>query len=311
MALAVVVDLALVVVAVGGLWLGATWFVTGADRVARRVGLSGLVVGLTVVAFGTSAPEFAVTVDAAVTGRSDISVGNVVGSNVFNLGVVLGAVALVRALPVSSALLRRDGLVLVGTTVLLFVVLWDRLVSRPEGVVLVVLLGAYLLLLVRTDDEQPGGDREPRASFRPFDIGRVFGGLAVVVAGAHVLVVAASDLAGAAGVSEWVIGVTVVAAGTSTPEFVTSVTAARRGQAGISAGNLVGSCIFNALGVLGVAALIRPLPVAGAALRDAGWLLGIVIVVTALFWSGRLLSRLEGGLLVALNAANWVTDWLL
>jgi len=304
------VDLALVVVAVVALWGGATQFVSGAGRVARRLRVPGLVVGLTVVAFGTSAPEFAVTLDAAVLGRSDISVGNVVGSNVLNLGAVLGGTALLRALPTSRALLRRDATALVGTTVLVFVFLRDLRLARLEGGVLLVLLGLYLAVLVRAGSDRVRADEAERGSFARTDLVRLVGGLALVVAGAHVLVLAATDLARDAGVSEWLIGTTVVAAGTSMPEFATSVAAVRRRRAGLSAGNLVGSCLFNFLGVLGVAAVASPLAVARSAIGSMTWLLGLVVVATALLWSGGVLSRLEGGVLVLVNVLAWTFDVL-
>jgi cation:H+ antiporter len=307
---AIVVDVVLVAVASGGLWAGASGFVAGASRIARRIGFSGLVVGLTVVAFGTSAPEFAVTLDAALTAKGDISVGNVVGSNVFNLGLILGGAALVRSLPVVPGLLRRDGATLLGATVLVFGLLADLHVSRLEGIVLLALLVGYLLVLVRSgvmDEDDP----DATVAVGWLDAVRLVGGLALIVAGAHLLVLAASDLARAAGLTEWVIGVTIVAAGTSLPEFVTSVVAVRRGRSGISAGNLVGSCIFNFFGVLGLAAVVSPLSVAATAIDSMWWLLAIVVAALVMFWSEKVLSRAEGAVLVALNAAKWVADFLL
>ena len=309
---AVLVDVGLVAVAVVALWGGAAQFVAGASSLARWVGLSELVIGLTVVAFGTSAPEFAVTIDAALTASTDISVGNVVGSNILNLGFILGGAALIRAMPASRDLIQRDAVVLVGSTIVVFLLLADLRLSRPEGLALVALLVGYLLVLARSGAERlRGGDAEAGAvPFRPLDVVRLVGGLAVVVAGAHVLVLSASDLARVAGVSEWVIGLTVVALGTSTPELATSLVAARSGQSGLSAGNLVGSCVFNFLGVLGVAAALQPLPVTATALDSMWWLLVIAVAAAFLFWSRSVLSRLEGGLLVGLNAANWVTNLL-
>jgi len=300
-------DALLVVVGVAGLWLGAVAFVTGATRVARALGVPGLVVGLTVVSLGTSAPEFAVTIDAALTGNAAISLGNVVGSNVVNLGFILGGAALVRALPVSRELVRRDTSVMVASVLVLLVFLRDGAVSRTEGVLLVLALVAYLAVLVRS-----GGDR-----FRPandaeevgwFDSVRALVGLALIVGGAHALVTGGVGIAARAGVSDWVIGVTVVALGTSTPEFATSVVAAYRGRTNVAAGNVVGSCVFNVLGVLGVASVIRPLSVGPVATRGTLWLLGISVVVAVLFWSRNTLSRPEGVVLVGLNALDWVLD---
>lgn len=345
------VDVVLVVVAVAALGWGAARFVAGASRLAGRAGLSGLVIGLTVVAFGTSAPEFAVTIDAALVGKADVAVANVVGSNVFNLGIVLGAVALVRTLPTRGDLVRRDGLVLVATTLLLVWVVRDLRVGRVEGVVLFGSLAAYLLVVVFTDRVRtavpPSDDEEvdpeaddgetalagaaPPVAAAPSteasdeasaetaaaatpdttwlrDLFWTVVGVASVVVGAHLLVESAAALARVAGLSEWLIGVTVVAAGTSAPEFATSVAAARRGAAGLSAGNLVGSSIFNTLGVLGLAASIQPLSVAAAAVESSVWLLVLVAVATVLLWSGRELTRAEGAVLVALGLVNWAVD---
>jgi cation:H+ antiporter len=309
MVTAVALDVGLVVAGVAGLWVGADQFVAGASRLARRLGVSGLVIGLTVVSLGTSAPEFAVTIDAAVSSKADISVGNVVGSNVVNLGFVLGGTALVRQLPVASALVRRDGALMVATVLGLLAVLRDLVVSRVEGALLVGALVVYLVVLARGDAASDAVRVDPGA-FRRTDLLRLVGGLAVVVAGAHALVTGAAAVATALGVSEWVIGVTVVALGTSTPELVTSVAAANRGRTNVAAGNVVGSCIFNVLGVLGVAALVRPLPVAEAAASSARWLLGISVVATALLWTRQLLTAREGALLVALNALDWLADLL-
>ncbi|MBX0287871.1 sodium:calcium antiporter [Halomicroarcula sp. F28] len=303
----VLFDVLYVVVAVVALWFGADQFVTGASRVARRLGVPGLVIGLTVVAFGTSAPEFAVTIDAALAGQSDISVANVVGSNILNLGFILGGVALVRAMAISRTLVRRDGLLLVASTVLLLVVALDGRLSAVEGGLLFASLLAYLVALARAGSD---GAATATDQFHAPDVGRLLVGLALVVGGGHLLVVSAVDIARVAGVSEWVIGLTIVAAGTSLPEFVTSLAAARAGRTGISAGNLVGSCIFNALGVLGLAALVNPLTVSPVGVEGTAWLLGTTVLVVVLFYTEETLSRIEGGLLVALNAANWLLNLL-
>jgi cation:H+ antiporter len=304
----VLFDVLFVGVAIVALWFGADQFVTGASRVAKRLGVPGLVIGLTVVAFGTSAPEFAVTLDAAFSGQPDISVANVVGSNVINLGFILGGVALVQALATSQTLVRRDGLLLVVSTALLLGLVLDGRLGRLEGALLFVLLVGYLVVLVRL-----GSDRVTAAvddSFGWLDAGRLVGGLALVVGGGHLLVLSAVDIAQTVGVSQWVIGITVVATGTSLPEFATSLAAARQGRMGLSAGNLVGSSLFNILGVLGLAALVTPLSVGPVAVESTAWLLGIVVLVTVLFYTDETLSRLEGGLLVALNGVNWALSLL-
>jgi cation:H+ antiporter len=303
----VVFDVLFVGVAVVALWFGADQFVTGASRVARRLGVPGLIIGLTVVAFGTSAPEFAVTLDAALAGQSDISVANVVGSNVINLGFILGGVALVRALATSRTLVRRDSVLLVASTALLLGLAADGRLSALEGAVLFGALLTYLVVLARSGTDGAATAADP---FHPPDAGRLVVGLALVVGGGHLLVLSAVDIARVAGVSEWVIGLTIVAAGTSLPEFATSLAAARRGRTGLSAGNLVGSCLFNVLGVLGLAAMIQPLTVSPVGIEGTAWLLGTTVLVLVLFYTEESLSRLEGGLLVALNAANWLWSLL-
>lgn len=304
----VLFDVLFVGVAVVALWFGADQFVVGAARLARRLGVPGLVIGLTVVAFGTSAPEFAVTIDAALAGQTDISVANVVGSNVINLGFILGGVALVKALSPSQSLIRRDAVFLVAATALLLALVGDGRLTRLEGGVMFVLLVGYLVLLVRLGSERVRADVESEFSLP--DVMRLVGGLALVVGGGHLLVLAAVDIARAVGISEWAIGITVVATGTSLPEFVTSMAAARKGRVGISAGNLVGSSLFNVLGVLGLAAFIQPLPVTAVGIEGTAWLLGIVVLVTVLFYTEETLTRLEGALLVVLNAANWALSLL-
>ena len=303
-----VLDVSIVIIAVVGLWFGATWVVESAARIARRLAISELVIGLTVVSIGTSAPEFAVTVSAALAGHANISVGNVVGSNIFNLGFILGGVAFVRALDTSRPLVYRDGSVLIGATLLLLVFLSDLHLARWEGLVLLGLLVSYLGFLIY--QRQPLEESTPAGEFRWYDILRLLAGLAVIVVSGHFLVEAAVDLARALGVSEWVIGVTIVAAGTSTPEFFTSLVAVTRGRHGISAGNLIGSDIFNLLGVLGLAATLRPMTIEASARGSLFLLSGMVMLVFFMARTGWKFSRLEGGLLVLINLIRWVMDFM-
>ena len=322
---AVAVDVAAVIGSVVALWLGARLFVRSAVRLARRLGVSELVIGLTVVAVGTSAPEFAVTIDAALGGASDIALGNVVGSNVFNLGFVLGTVALFGAVPVTGDLLRRDSPVLVGTGVAVLLAVRDLRVARWEGALLAGALVVYLVYLFRAGEPLEELDEaDPRASADGEDptaadrraerlqvartVGGLVVGLALLVGGARLLVLSASDIARLAGLSEWTIGVTVVAAGTSTPELVTAVVAARRDQAGVAAGNLIGSDLFNMLGVLGVAATIEPLAVTGDAVESMVWVVALILLVVGTLWTGRRLSRAEGVLLLAFALLRWAVD---
>lgn len=307
----IAIDILIVAFAILGLWKGAVWLVDGAARTAKRLGVSELVIGLTVVALGTSAPEFAVTITAALSGRADISVGNVVGSNIFNLGFILGGVALVRAIVIPKRLVWREGSILIGTALLLLAFLHDLCLAQWEGIVLMAALAGYIGMLMHfreaSDEELPAGD------MRWYDVPKMLLGLAAVAAGGHFLVEAASSLARTAGVSEWVIGVTIVAAGTSVPEMATCLVAVLRGRYGISVGNLIGSDIFNLLGVLGVAAVVSPNPM----IIDAhGYssllgLLGLMVLVIIMMRTGWLVSRKEGAMLVLINAARWAADFIL
>jgi cation:H+ antiporter len=308
-------DLLLVVVGGGALWYGAERFVESAVALARRFGLSDVVTGVVVVGIGTSAPEVAVSADAALTGVPDIAVGNVVGSNFFNLGLILGSVALLGRVRVRGQLLRRDGVTLLLATIAVLGILLDRRLGRLEAALLLVGLAAYLVVLLRQSSRTtpiPSGEAaDARPADRPLIVALgLLGGLALVLLGADVLVRGASALAIDAGVSEWAVGVTVVAAGTSSPELAAAIAAARQGRPGLSAGNVVGSSTFNLLAVLGVAGLIEPLSVAPNAPGSLVWLTGLVVLVLVLFRSGHVLTRVEGGLLVLVALARWAVDLL-
>ncbi len=295
---------------------GAHWVVDSASLLAARLRISELIVGLTIVAFGTSAPEFAVTLIAAFKGHGDISVGNIVGSNIFNLGFILGGCALVRAIPTSPTLLWRDGMVLGGTTLLLLALIgWDLELGYVDGAILFSLLGVYLGYLFRVRRKIPR--TEERAEKAPDtrlaiswqrDLALLLLGLVCIVGGSHLLVESATSVARALGISKWVIAVTVVAAGTSAPEFATSLVGVLRGRYGISAGNVIGSDIFNLLGVLGLAGLLRPVGIDPMARMSLAALCGMVFVVLIFMRSGWRVSRLEGLVLVVIAAGRWWFD---
>ena len=304
----IVIDAVIIIASILALWKGADWVVESASRIGKKFGMSDLVIGLTIVAFGTSAPEFAVTISAALRGQGDISVGNVVGSNIFNLGFVLGGVAAIKAIQTSSSLVFRDGIILIGITVLLRIFVQDLRLSAFEGTILIVLLLAYMGFLLwkreAIHDEGVAG----QATWT--DGIRLLIGLALVVGGGHFLVEAASNLARIFGISEWVIGVTIVAAGTSAPELATSLVAVLKGRSGISIGNLVGSDIFNLLGVLGVATLLNPrMTVDSQAQTSILILIGMVILVVIFMRTGWRVSRIEGASLVIINLVRWIFDF--
>jgi cation:H+ antiporter len=321
------VQVGLLVASVAGLWLGARFLVDSVVRLARRFGLSELVIGLTVVAAGTSTPELVVSVDATLKGLGAIAVGNVVGSNIYNLAFILGVVSLLRVVPIERSLVHRDGLVLVASTFVGAGVLFDLTSSRVEGGVLLVLFVVYTAYLLRTSVGDGTGTATPssgtasdaseaepavptglteRVSFQGRDALLLLVGLAVVLVSGDLMVSTASTLARGAGVSESVIGGTIVAAGTSTPEFAVSLVAIRRGRLGVSVGNVVGSNVFNMLGILGVASLVRPLTFEAVLLESVAWLLVVAVLVVGALWTGRQLSRPEGGLFAASEVGRWV-----
>jgi len=294
---------------IGALWIGAEVFVSNAARIARRFGFSELVVGLTVVALGTSAPEAAVSIDAALVGNGDIAVGNVVGSNLFNIGIVLGGIAAAVGVRSSSRMVRRDGLAMVLSTVVMLALLWDLHLSRLDGVLLLVTFAGYLVVLFIQPDE-PGETPTKELETTRYTALRLVGGLGIVIVGAHFLVESAVATAQAAGLSEWVIGETIVAVGTSTPEIVASVAAARKGMSDLAAGNLIGSNVFNALFILGITSTLTPLPVVAAAVGTTIWLLGLSVLTAVLLATKGRLGRLEGAVLVAINLSRWILDVL-
>ncbi|HPB80659.1 MAG TPA: calcium/sodium antiporter [Spirochaetota bacterium] len=299
----------ILIVSIFMLWFGAKYLVESAGRIAESLGISELVIGLTVVAFGTSAPEFAVTVGAALKGQADISVSNIVGSNIFNLGFILGTVAIVRSITSSRKLVYRDGAFMIGVTFLLLFFFRDLHLSRIEGIILCVLLVFYMILLFYKKEVLEEGEFSgEKATWKDYIL--LPASIAVVVAGGHFLVESASAIATMMGVSPWVIGVTIVAAGTSAPEMATSLAAAIKGKHGMSAGNLIGSDIFNILGVLGIAGILNPMSIPAQGYSSLFMLSGMVILVMFFLRTGWRLSRTEGIILVTIGLVRWIFDFM-
>ena len=297
---------------------GAQLLVRGASRLALSFGISPLVVGLTVVAFGTSAPELAVSVRSSWGGQVDIALGNVVGSNIFNVLFILGLSALVAPLLVAPQLIRQEVPLMIGASLLVFGVALDGGIGRADGALLFGLLVAYMVFLIRqsrresraTQDEYAQEFAAPSAgawdSHWGAQLALIVGGLALLVLGANWLVDAAVSFARALGLSEMVIGLTIVAAGTSLPEVATSVVATLRGERDIAVGNVIGSNPFNLLGVLGLSSLVAPqaLPVAPAMLSfDLPVMIGVALACLPIFFTGHLIARWEGALFLAYYAA--------
>lgn len=286
---------------------GADFLVKGASRVAAGFGISPLVIGLTVVAFGTSSPEMAISVSSAWKGEADIAVGNVVGSNIFNVLFILGLSALITPLLVSKQLVKVDVPIMIGVSVLALVLSIDGRIAFWEGAVLFAGVIAYTIFAIRlgrasgdTGEAIDGADRTW------MNIAMIVFGLILLVLGSRWLVAAAIEIATALGVSELVIGLTIVAAGTSMPEVATSITAAIRGQRDIAVGNVVGSNIFNILAVLGLTAMVAPggLPVSEAAIHFDYWvMIAVAVACLPIFFVGYTIQRWEGAMFLGYYVA--------
>lgn len=291
--------------------IGAELLVRGAARLAAQFGISPLIIGLTVVAFGTSAPEMAVSIQSAWTGKGDIAIGNVVGSNIFNVLFILGLSALIVPLLVSHQLVRLDVPIMIGASFLAFLLAWDGRLSRLDGVLLfATVLGYTALLVIKSRHDKKAMAEAANSLGSEYDIAPgssarsalrdgvlIVAGLALLVLGSDWLVEGAVSLARAIGLSELVIGLTIIAAGTSLPEVATSVLAAIRGERDIAVGNIVGSNIFNLLAVLGLASLVSPqaIPVAANALAfDFPVMIAVAVACLPIFFAGYTISRWEG-----------------
>jgi cation:H+ antiporter len=301
-------DVTIVLVCVGVIAKGASWLVDSASKIAKRLGISELVIGLTILALGTSAPEFAVSILAALKGSGNIAIGNIVGSNIFNLGFILGGTAIVHSLQTSRIVIVRDGFFLLFGTFLLLFFLWDLTLTRFEGGVLFSLLILYLVYLYVK--REPLEAEQEMGKMLWWDPLMLILGLVMVLIGAHFMVESAINLARYMGVSEWVIGATVIAAGTSAPEFATSLAAALRSRYGMSVGNLIGSDIFNLFGVLGVAGILNNIPVSLDARMHLVFLSLMVALVLVFMRTGWVVSRREGYILVMVGLVRWINSFI-
>jgi len=293
------------------LFVGAEMLIKGAVSLGERFGLSPVVIGLTIVAFGTSAPELVVSVDAALAGYGGIAIGNVVGSNICNLALILGAVAVLRPAGIDRGLIRGAGPVMIAAAVALAVLLANGGLSRLDGALLSAGIVIYTLVSLRSRKlasglagETPGVVRSSAAALVLF-----VGGLGLMLVGGSLFVQGGAALALALGVAPAIVGLTVMAAGTSMPELATSVVGAVRGHAAMATGNIIGSNIFNALAIPGVAALVTPLERGGVGLVDLGIMLIVSLVALGFMYTGARLTRAEGALL--LSGYVGYCSWLL
>ena len=287
------------------LYFGAEWLIRGGVSIALRLGLTSLVVGLTIVAFGTSSPELVVSINASLSGSGDLAVGNVVGSNICNVALILGLTAVIRPVIVDSQLLRFDVPVVLVSSIVLFWFLSDGSLGRLEGLILFASLLVYIAISLQIARRSQQAVREEFAEALPSTVGGLFKdifliliGLGMLVFGANLFVDGAVAIARFFGVSEATIGLTIVALGTSLPELATSAVAALKGEGDIAIGNVIGSNIFNIMSILGITAIISPLFSAGIGLVDLGLMVILVIVLIPLLWSGFRLNRWEGGFLL-------------
>lgn len=301
-----ILSIALFVVGLVILVVGAEFLIRGAVRLARRFGVSPFVIGLTLVGFGTSAPELVVNLSAAASGATDLAVGNVVGSNIANVGLILGLAAVIRPLAAHLRLLKVEIPILLGVSLLFWFLSVDRDVSRLDGILFLVGFVGMMVLMVRAArGEAPEvkaeiGSQTAEYAAAPWAAGLyVVIGLGGLVGGAELMVRAAVDLATGLGVSQAVIGLTVLAVGTSLPELAATASAAYRGHSDIAVGNVVGSNLFNVLLILGTTAVIRPLPVADSIARvDLPVMVGFAVLLAAVIGNGLRVHRWEGGVLL-------------
>ncbi len=302
---------------------GADIFVSGSSALAKRFHVPGLIIGLTIVALGTSAPEMAVSIVAALQGSNEIALSNVVGSNIFNLLVVLGVCAVIFPLPVDEIVLRRDLPFSIITTILLLLITCGSVlfgghffeysaerevavVARPVGFLLVALFIGYIVFLILKARKNPS--EEESTSNEPMwkCILLIIVGLALIIAGGQVVVYSAKEIARAAGMTETLIGLTIVAIGTSLPELVTSAVAARKGETGMATGNVIGSNIFNLLFILGISSLIHPVAINMASVYDLIILVIVNGIACFFAFTLRRIARVEGALMLMLYAADVV-----
>ncbi len=320
-----IIDIILLIVGFVALIKGADWFVDGSASIARILKVPGVIVGLTIVAMGTSAPELAVSTSAALSGSNEIALSNVIGSNMFNLLMVLGVCAIICKVPVEDAILKRDFPVNILVTVFVLISvghqtlagkLWQSAAmsdevgsaSRLAGILLLVIFACYVTFLVVDAIKHPvnGGEEDEKILPVWKCILLILVGIVLIVGGGQAVVNSAKEIARIAGMSETLIGLTIVALGTSLPELVTSVVAAKKGETGMAVGNVVGSNLFNLMLILGVSSAIHPIGVNLASVCDLAILLVITVIAYLFCFVGKSVKRVEGIFMVLMYVAAMV-----
>lgn len=293
------------------LFLGGEWLVKGSSRLALSMGVSPLIIGLTIVAFGTSTPELMVNINAALIDANDIAMGNIVGSNIANIGLILGVSGMLFSLVLHVSLIRREIPIMIGVSLLTYLLIRDGSLGTLDGLVFLGVFLAFNVLMFRVtqrdrregrlseEDLQEGAENGAPVR-RIVEVVRILAGLALLIVGARLTVDGATGIARDLGISELIIGLTLVAVGTSLPELITSLVASWRGQNDIAVGNVVGSNIFNLALILGLTAFIRPVPVSQQIMNfDVFVMIGFAILMLPFAFDGRI-QRWQGGIFLVL-----------
>ncbi len=320
----IAVYIIILIIGFAALIKGADWFVDGSSNIAQILKVPGVIVGLTIVAMGTSAPELAVSISAALAGSNEIALSNVIGSNMFNLLVVLGVCAMIHKVPVDAMILKRDFPLCLLVTVFVAVMVGARTFTqglfktasmadevgnagRIMGIILLVTFVLYLIVLVKDAIRNPVEEENAK---KPFSVAKslllILIGVVLIVGGGQAVVRSAKVIATFAGMSETLIGLTIVAVGTSLPELVTSIVAAKKGETGMAVGNVVGSNLFNMMLILGTSAAIHPIGVNLASVYDMLILIGITAITYLFCFVDRSVKRLEGLILVVIYVGSVV-----
>ena len=301
-----ITSVTLLVLSLFALYIGAGWLVKGSTEIALKANVSHLVIGLTIVAFGTSAPELVVSIYASLTGQGDIAIGNIVGSNIFNIAVILGISAVIHPLQAKRQLTRIDIPLLILATIVLTVLFWNGTLNRLEGSIFligIILYTTFSLYYSRKHEEKVEKsigelEKQPEPWYK--DILYLGGGLAILIFASHLLVNNAVSIAQELGVSEAVIGLTIVAAGTSLPELATSLVAALKKNPDIAIGNIVGSNLFNILAIAGTSSVIHPIVAKNVNYIDLLVMLGLTLLLLPVVKSGQKISHAEGWVLIVI-----------
>lgn len=305
MELELIINIVLVSVGLAMLYFGAEWLVRGSVTIANKFRISQLVIGLTIVAFGTSTPELSVSVTSAIQGISDVSLGNVVGSNIANIGLILGIAAIIKPLLVDKSAIKKQVPIMIGVAILLMLISIDGIISMEEGIILAIGIVIFTVYSLKSSKRESSdiensstGLNLAKRNVVSKSIILIGLGLGMLTFGSFMTVENAVNIAKSFGVSERIIGLTLIAIGTSLPELVTSIVAALRGHADLSVGNIVGSNIFNILAIIGIAAAITGISVNENMFSDYYIMIAFSFILIPIMRSGFIISRKEGYLLV-------------